>query len=174
MLTCTSPYIQAVLSFGVFTALWLFTCKTKPVVVFLHLYQAVELRRQQLNITLKLLTQLGCELSKVRPSTSLEDRWVNIQSYLLTVIHKQTWFNQWQVLLGQLITPQELTVRGRLQLRPIQRFPRPFLDLPDHKLRPPQWLKRYLHWWTIKSNVWGGTFLIYCDWRCRWHPSNWT
>jgi len=62
---------------------------------------------------------------------------------------------QWQVLLGHLTASQYATRRGRLHLRPVQRFLLPLI----HQGIP--WVRRFLdvhlvphlEWWCEKSNV---------------------
>ncbi|XP_067685891.1 uncharacterized protein [Haliotis asinina] len=68
---------------------------------------------------------------------------------------------EWQSLLGLLTSAQDLTLRGRLMLRPLQRFLSPFIQMNDLKSRvllPPH-LHQYLRWWMVESNVCVGVCL---------------
>ena len=69
--------------------------------------------------------------------------------------------HQWQVLLGHLTSAQDLTIRGRLLLRPLQMYLIPLLDRhSDRRIHLSTYLKGLLKWWTVKSNVTGGHSLL--------------
>ena len=64
----------------------------------------------------------------------------------------------WLQLLGHLTACQYATSRGRLQLRPIQRFLYPLMVKQDMSARIaiPQTLRAHLEWWTVEINVLAG------------------
>ncbi|XP_067670864.1 uncharacterized protein [Haliotis asinina] len=68
---------------------------------------------------------------------------------------------QWQSLLGLLTSAQDLTRRGRLMLRPLQRYLLPYIQADDvtTKLLLLVHLHQYLQWWTINSKVCNGVCL---------------
>ncbi|XP_046559080.1 uncharacterized protein LOC124268105 [Haliotis rubra] len=134
---------------------------------------------QQRNFTLRLLRQLGwlvnLDKSELVPSHTLTfigghfqtdknlvqiplDRWDKIQSLIPRELSEPLSLREWQALMGFLTSAQDLTSRGRLQLRPLQRFLQPYIrraDVHQGFCLPPQ-LHRYLLWWTRPLNVLGG------------------
>ncbi|XP_046570406.1 uncharacterized protein LOC124278679 [Haliotis rubra] len=87
-----------------------------------------------------------------------DNRWQNIQSCIPDALNTPLDLRTWQQILGLLTSAQALTRRGRLQLRPLQRFLIAHLDNVQ-KFAIPQHLKQFLLWWTVRSNVCGGTYL---------------
>ena len=141
-----------------------------------------ELQLQHIDFTLRLMKQLGWLISEEKshliPSRQLqyigglfqtdrdvlrvpEDRWEKIVSGATWALRHPLSLRQWQALLGLLTSAQELTARGRLMLRPLQKFLIPIAQKGDleAKFRLPNHLHRFLQWWTILSNVCTGVSL---------------
>ncbi|XP_041357516.1 uncharacterized protein LOC121374484 [Gigantopelta aegis] len=68
----------------------------------------------------------------------------------------------WQSLLGLLTSAQDLTLRGRLQLRRLQVFLNPYIVLnnPSLLITLPDNLQHSLQWWMTPSNVLGRVSLV--------------
>ncbi|XP_071090762.1 uncharacterized protein [Haliotis cracherodii] len=134
------------------------------------------------DFTLRLFNQLGWIVnqtkSELTPSFRLQfigglfltdqdllqvprDRWLKILAHLFPALQQARTLRQWQVLLGLLTSAQDLTARGRLQLRPIQRFLAPFIRQqdPESLIVLLVHLHPFLRWWTVESNVCGGVSL---------------
>ncbi|XP_046582716.1 uncharacterized protein LOC124290072 [Haliotis rubra] len=136
-------------------------------------------RHIKMQFTINLLAQLGWlvnhQKSELEPTQDLQflgirfltlenrilvpdDRWQSIQSCIPDALNSPLDLRTWQQLLGLLTSAQALTRKGRLQLRPLQRFLIAHVD-DVQKFAIPQHLKQYLLWWTVRSNVCGGTCL---------------
>ena len=134
------------------------------------------------DFTIRLFRQLGWllnwEKSDLMPSRHLQflgglfltdrglikvppDRWAKMQSQVSQALQGPLFLRQWQSLLGILTSSQDLTARGRLQLRPLQRFLYPYLlqDQTATPVRLPDHLRPFLLWWTRESNVLEGVSL---------------
>ncbi|XP_067661149.1 uncharacterized protein [Haliotis asinina] len=140
------------------------------------------LLRKQLDFSTRLLQQLGwiinIEKSQLEPAQELTfigglfltrlnlvrvppDRWQKILAFTDRALSLPLTLREWQSLLGLLTSAQDLTLRGRLMLRPLQRFLLPFIrenDLQSSFLLPPH-LHQYLRWWTVEWNVCAGVCL---------------
>ncbi|XP_067664264.1 uncharacterized protein [Haliotis asinina] len=140
------------------------------------------LLRKQLDFSTRLLHQLGwiinTEKSQLEPTQELTfigglfltrlnlvrvppDRWQKILAFTDRALSLPLTLREWQSLLGLLTSAQDLLLRGRLMLRPLQRFLLPFIrenDLQSSFLLPPH-LHRYLRWWTVEWNVCAGVCL---------------
>ncbi|XP_041374747.1 uncharacterized protein LOC121387640 [Gigantopelta aegis] len=122
------------------------------------------------------LKQLGwiinIEKSRLAPTQSLQfigawlrpdlglvrvplDRWEKIQTMIVIALTAPMTFRGWQSLLGLLTSAQDLTLRGRLQLRRLQMFLNPFVRFnnPDLIISLPDDLRSSLQWWQLRSNV---------------------
>ena len=87
------------------------------------------------------------------------DRWDKIQPLLRQLLsHPRQNLLFWQTLLGLLTSAQFCTERGRLHLRPLQRFLYPFLlrNEPQEIVCLPDRLRPALEWWTTPCNVLSG------------------
>ncbi|XP_071091242.1 uncharacterized protein [Haliotis cracherodii] len=166
-------YQWVVPPFGISSAPWLFTRLTKPIASYLHRrdiqfkayiddclldhLDTVTLLRHR-DFTLRLLYQSGINFWKrlqfIRGlfQTDLDlisvprDRWECMQAHLIRALHLPRTLRQWQVLLGLLTSAQDLTYRGRLQLRPVQMFLAPYIRRQDPALSIvlPDHLKQHL------------------------------
>lgn len=89
------------------------------------------------------------------------DRWEKILRFAHRGLAHALTLREWQSLLGLLTSAQDLTLRGRLMLRPLQRFLCPHIQADDTKTRfaLPLHLHSFLRWWTVESNVCVGTSL---------------
>jgi len=138
---------------------------------------------QQLDVTHQLLLRLGwlvnLEKSDLIPSKRLqfigglfdtqkalllvpEERFHLLLPLVKAAFVRPLFLREWQRLLGLLTSCQDLTVRGRLHLRPLQRFLYPWIlrDLTSQSIQCPADLLPHLQWWTNPSNVFVGTSLI--------------
>ena len=143
---------------------------------------ATALLRRQLQFARSLMSQLGwllnLEKSHLVPTHSLifigghfltdqnllrvpQDRWEKILAAAQKALSQPLKLRDWQSLLGLLTSAQSLTARGRLQVRPLQRFLAPFIQEDDTRslIRVPQHLRQHLEWWTQPSNVCVGVCL---------------
>ncbi|XP_046550436.1 uncharacterized protein LOC124260221 [Haliotis rubra] len=75
------------------------------------------------------------------------DRWRKIVSFASPGLSQPLVLREWQSLLGLLTSAQDLMLRGRLMLRPLQRFLLPYIQTDDLQLRflLPLHLHAYLH-----------------------------
>ena len=148
---------------------------------FMAAHQRPLLLRQR-DFTLSLLQQLGWiineEKSQLTPARRLVfigglfltdqdlltvplDRWNKIQAAVQRGLKQPLKLREWQSILGLLTSAQDLTRRGRLMIRPLQRFIRPFIqrDALNARIHLPVHLHRFLEWWTEESNVFVGVSL---------------
>ena len=83
------------------------------------------------------------------------DRWTKIQSAVERGLTQALNLRNWQSILGLFTSAQDLTLRGRLMLRPLQLFLIPHIQAEDlrHRFRLPRHLRSYLQWWSVEENV---------------------
>ena len=137
---------------------------------------------RQRDFALRLLYQLGwivnLDKSHLEPTHSLvfiggmfvtdldllrvpDDRWEKILAASRRGLSKALKLREWQSILGLMTSAQDLTLRGRLMLRPLQKFLSPLIrdnNISDRFLLPNH-LRPYLLWWTDRSNVCDGVSL---------------
>ncbi|XP_048240261.1 uncharacterized protein LOC125373303 [Haliotis rufescens] len=138
----------------------------------LQAHQFTEALQEELATTLSLLRYLGWivnfQKSDLVPTRDLQyigirfqtgvnlvmvpqDRWDTIVSSVRRLLHAPASVHTWQEVLGLLTSAQDLTRRGRLQLRPLE-FPNLLVPLPAQ-------LRCHLEWWLQPSNVCEGVFM---------------
>lgn len=134
---------------------------------------------RQLAFVRRLLEQLGWIVnlpkSELTPSQNLKfigglfdtvkhrlyvppDRWHKIQTMVAQVLSVNQTVHYWERLIGLLVSAQDCTERGRLQLRPLQLFLIRLLAREESctLVTLPADLRSYLEWWTVPCNVLSG------------------
>ncbi|XP_071081484.1 uncharacterized protein [Haliotis cracherodii] len=146
----------------------------------LQAHQFTEALQEELATTLSLLWYLGwivnLQKSDLVPTRDLQyigirfqtgvnlvmvpqDRWDKIVSSVPRLLHAPAAVHTWQEVLGLLTSAQDLTRRGRLQLRLLQRLLYPHLEFPNLLVPLPAQLRCHLEWWLQPSNVCEGVFM---------------
>ena len=90
-----------------------------------------------------------------------QDRMLGWLPQLRRAISEPLSLREWQHLLGCLTACQDQTIRGRLHLRPLQVFLRPWIRQDDVRslIKLPEDLRPHLLWWTHPENVLSGVSL---------------
>ncbi|XP_067653190.1 uncharacterized protein [Haliotis asinina] len=130
----------------------------------------------QWDLVIHLLRRLGwlvnLEKSDLVPTTSLQylgaildtvafkafvpkERMTRLAPLMTRALSEPLSLRQWQRILGLLTSAQDLTIRGRLMLRPLQVFLNEHVR-ETHCLHPislPPHLRHFLTWWQVDDNV---------------------
>ena len=108
------------------------------------------------------LKYLGAIIDTSIPAMYIpQDRLLTAQSAVRALLQRPASLHQWQVLLGLLTSLQDLTIRGRLMLRPLQVHVAHFLHLePKQAIPLPETLRQHLQWWLQDKNVSTGSSLL--------------
>ncbi|XP_067671071.1 uncharacterized protein [Haliotis asinina] len=130
----------------------------------------------QRDLVIHLLRRLGwlvnLEKSDLVPTTSLQylgaildtvafkdfvpkERMTRLPPLMTRALSEPLSLRQWQRILGLLTSAQDLTIRGRLMLRPLQVFLNEHVR-ETHCLHPislPPHLRHFLTWWQVDDNM---------------------
>ncbi|XP_067650901.1 uncharacterized protein [Haliotis asinina] len=130
----------------------------------------------QQDLVIHLLRRLGwlvnLEKSDLVPTTSLQylgaildtvafkafvpkERMTRLAPLMTRALSEPLSLRQWQRILGLLTSAQDLTIRGRLMLRPLQVFLNEHVRETHchHPISLPPHLRHFLTWWQVDDNV---------------------